>query len=193
MSWAKALGINISRLTERVLSDVIHGSTWEPMGVQTATVQPEMQSGHNGIYLENSVNNESGWRLGRNPPSVLGDIHLVGIPAPRAEVHRRLLSLSRRGRVLSPYPPAQSTQAHHPQPAEVSFCALTRLLSRHLSVPRTRFVDGVSSNPSNTGFGVARQLANPNLTSTRLVKNVAGCCWPPGSEGKNAAVNHLHP
>ena len=25
-----------------------------------------------------------GWRVGRNPPSVLGDIHLVGIPAPQA-------------------------------------------------------------------------------------------------------------
>ena len=25
-----------------------------------------------------------GWRVGRNPPSVLGDIHLIGIPAPQA-------------------------------------------------------------------------------------------------------------
>jgi hypothetical protein len=24
------------------------------------------------------------WRVGRNPPSVLGDIHLIGIPAPQA-------------------------------------------------------------------------------------------------------------
>jgi len=27
-----------------------------------------------------------GWRVGSNPPSVLGDIHLIGIPAPLAEV-----------------------------------------------------------------------------------------------------------
>ena len=26
-----------------------------------------------------------GWRVGRNPPSVLGGIHLIGIPAPPAE------------------------------------------------------------------------------------------------------------
>ena len=115
-----------------------------------------------------------GRRLGRNPPSVLGDIHLIGIPAPRAGVHRRLLSLSRRGRVVSPFPPAQSTQPHHPQPAEVSFCALTRLLSRHLSVPRARYVDGVSSNPSVIGFGVARQLANPTLSSLKPVNKVCG-------------------
>jgi len=34
----------------------------------------------------NKLDNESGWRVGRNPPSVLGDIHLIGIPAPPAEV-----------------------------------------------------------------------------------------------------------
>jgi len=28
-----------------------------------------------------------GRRLGRNPPSVLGDIHLIGIPAPPAEIN----------------------------------------------------------------------------------------------------------
>jgi hypothetical protein len=91
---AKALGINISRLTEKALADSIR--TWEYMGVQTATVQPEMQSIQNQSDSENTVRNELGWCVGRNPPSVLGDIHLIGIPAPLAEVHRRLLSLSRR-------------------------------------------------------------------------------------------------
>jgi len=28
---------------------------------------------------------EAGWRVGRNPPSVLGGIYLIGIPAPPAE------------------------------------------------------------------------------------------------------------
>jgi len=30
--------------------------------------------------------NNAGWRVGRNPPSVLGDIHLIGIPAPPADI-----------------------------------------------------------------------------------------------------------
>jgi len=160
---AKALGINLSRLTERTISSSIGNHTY--MYVQNATVQPELQSNRNGVSLENPLENKTGRRVGCNPPSVLGDIHLIGIPAPRAGVHRRLLSLSRRGRVLSPYPPASSTQAHHlRQPAEVSFCALTRLLSRHLMVPRARYVDGVSSNPSSEGFGVAHQLVDPTLS-----------------------------
>ena len=122
-------------------------------------------------------------RVGRNPPSVLGDIHLIGIPAPQAGVHRRLLSLSRRGRVLSPFPPASSTQAHHlPQPAEVSFCALARLLSRHLMVPRARFVDGVSSNPWFTGFGVARQLADPSWIGLTAVNKPYGKRYCHGTE-----------
>ena len=127
---------------------------------ESARTKQTVTRSHN---LENAVS-ESDRRLGRNPPSVLGDIYLIGIPAPQAGVHRRLLSLSRRGRVLSPYPPASSTQAYHlPRLAEVSFCALTQLLSRHLMVPRARYVDGVSSNPSFRGFGVARQLADPIL------------------------------
>ena len=63
---------------------------------------------------------------------------------------------------ISPLPPASSTQAHHPpRLAEVSFCALTRPLSRHLTMPRIRHVGGVSSSPSHIGPGVAHQLANP--------------------------------
>gem|GEM_PF-6385429 len=63
---------------------------------------------------------------------------------------------------ISPLPPASSAQAHHfSRLAEVSFCALTRLLSPHLTMPRVRHVGGVSSGPSRLEPGVARQLANP--------------------------------
>ena len=34
----------------------------------------------------NSSREMCGWRVGRNPPSVLGDIHLIGIPASLAAV-----------------------------------------------------------------------------------------------------------
>jgi hypothetical protein len=54
------------------------------MGVQHTTVQAEMQSIQNGTDSENAVDNETGQRVGCNPPSVLGDIHLIGIPAPQA-------------------------------------------------------------------------------------------------------------
>ena len=55
-------------------------------GVQHTTVQTEIQSTQNESDSENSLQNVEGWRVGRNPPSVLGDIHLIGIPAPLAEV-----------------------------------------------------------------------------------------------------------
>ena len=45
-----------------------------------------MQSTQNETSSQKSVSNELGRRLGRNPPSVLGDIHLIGIPAPPAEI-----------------------------------------------------------------------------------------------------------
>ena len=81
---AKALGINISRLTEQAIVDCIGKRTY--MHVQNATVQPEMESTEYGTNLANRVENNTGWRVGRNPPSVLSDIHLIGIPAPPAEV-----------------------------------------------------------------------------------------------------------
>ena len=81
---AKVLGINISRLTGRALSETIR--TWEYMHIQTATVKPEIQSTEYETNLENRVQNNAGWRVGRNPPSVLSDIHLIGIPAPLAAV-----------------------------------------------------------------------------------------------------------
>jgi len=56
------------------------------MGVQTATIQPQIQSVQNESNSANRVANDAGWRVGSNPPSVLGDIHLIGIPAPPAEV-----------------------------------------------------------------------------------------------------------
>ena len=34
----------------------------------------------------NEIGHVEDWRVGRNPPFVLGDIHLIGIPAPLAEV-----------------------------------------------------------------------------------------------------------
>ena len=83
---AKSLGINISRLTEKALIDCIQRSKWEYMGVQHATIQTEMQQTQNERKSANPLDNELGRRLGRNPPSVLGDIHLVGIPAPQAEL-----------------------------------------------------------------------------------------------------------
>jgi len=53
---------------------------------QTTTVQSETESIENESDSSNKLENELGWRVGRNPPSVLGDIHLIGIPAPLAEV-----------------------------------------------------------------------------------------------------------
>jgi hypothetical protein len=52
--------------------------------VQSAIVQPGIQSLQNHSRLDDTVRNESDWRVGRNPPSVLSDIHLVGIPASQA-------------------------------------------------------------------------------------------------------------
>ncbi len=56
------------------------------MHVQTTTNQSEIRSNQNESNSANRVANELGWRVGSNPPSVLGDIHLIGIPAPPAEV-----------------------------------------------------------------------------------------------------------
>ena len=98
---AKIHGINISRLTEQALADSIGKCTY--MHVQSDIGLTKMQSTQNGTDSENALDNELGWRLGRNPPSVLGDIHLIGIPAPQAGVHWRLLSLSRRGQAFHPY------------------------------------------------------------------------------------------
>jgi len=100
---AKSLRINISRLTEKALIECIQQSKWEYMGVQTATIQSEMQPTQNESKSANELDSELGWCVGRNPPSVLGDIHLIGIPAPLAEFHWRLLSLSRRGQAFHPY------------------------------------------------------------------------------------------
>ena len=82
---AKASGINISRLTEQAITECIR-SKWEYMGVHDTTIQPEIQSTQNESRSGNGVQDIEGWRVGRNPPSVLGDIHLIGIPAPLAEV-----------------------------------------------------------------------------------------------------------
>ena len=101
--------------------------------------------------------------LGRNPPSVLGGIHLVGIPAPRAEFHWRLLSLSQRGRVISPSPPASSTQAHHPPRQGGGFLSapkpgLSADTSRcHASATWMEFPQAHQSREP----GAAHQLANP--------------------------------
>ncbi len=101
---AKALGINLSRLTEKAIVASIGNRTY--MHVQndiSRMVHIEMQPTQNESKSVNELDNESGWRVGRNPPSVLGDIHLIGIPAPPAGGHWRLLSLSRRGRAFHPY------------------------------------------------------------------------------------------
>jgi len=50
-----------------------------------ATIQLETQSMQVDTKSENSLRDEVSRRVGRNPPSVLGDIHLIGIPAPRAK------------------------------------------------------------------------------------------------------------
>ena len=80
---AKALGINISRLTEKAIAASTGNRTY--MHVQSDIVQPEMQSTQNGTNSENGLDDEVSWRVGRNPSSVLGDIHLIGIPAPQAK------------------------------------------------------------------------------------------------------------
>ena len=82
---AKTSGINISRLTEQAITECIR-SKWEYMGVQHTTIQPEIQSTRNESRSGIGVQDIEGWRVGSNPPSVLGDIHLIGIPAPPAEV-----------------------------------------------------------------------------------------------------------
>jgi len=79
---AKALGINTSRLTEQAIADSTGKRTY--MHVQSDIVQAEMQTAGNKRDFENAVNNVTGRRVGCNPPSVLGDIHLIGIPAPPA-------------------------------------------------------------------------------------------------------------
>ena len=84
---AKSLRINISRLTEKALIDCIkpikmgvHGSTAHYNSSRSAYRRKMAQI--QGMHSDN----ELGWRVGSNPPSVLGDIHLIGIPAPLAEV-----------------------------------------------------------------------------------------------------------
>ena len=79
---AKAVGINLSRLTERAIAASIGNRTY--MHVQNDIVQAEMQTTGNKPDLENGLDNDWGCRVGRNPPSVLCDIRLIGIPAPRA-------------------------------------------------------------------------------------------------------------
>ena len=79
---AKAVGINLSRLTEKAIAASIGNHTY--MHVQSDIVQADMQTAGNESDSENTLKNKEGQRVGRNPPSVLGDIHLIGIPAPPA-------------------------------------------------------------------------------------------------------------
>lgn len=74
---AKTLGINVSRLTEKVLAYSVRTWEYNQLPFNKKTNPPR-------IILVNSLRNDSDWRVGRNPPSVLGDIHLIGIPAPQA-------------------------------------------------------------------------------------------------------------
>ena len=76
-----------SRLTEKPIAASIGKRTY--MHVQSdiqVDTQAEIQSTENKPRSENAVQDVVGWRVGSNPPSVLGDIHLIGIPAPPAEV-----------------------------------------------------------------------------------------------------------
>ena len=82
-----------------------------------------------------------GWRVGRNPPSVLCSICLIGEPAPRADVHRRLFPLSQHNG--SPFHPCTSPPSgtiredpshhRHMVPAGYRFCAPTQALARQLT------------------------------------------------------------
>ncbi len=83
---AKAVGINISRLTEKPIAASIGNRTYMHVQSDIETKAQDLELAQNEIDLEKRVDNESGWRVGSNPPSVLGDIHLIGIPAPPAEV-----------------------------------------------------------------------------------------------------------
>jgi len=49
-----------------------------------------------------------GWRAGRNPLSVLGDMRLRGPPASQVEVHRRLFALAPREAAVSMLPSPSS-------------------------------------------------------------------------------------
>jgi len=53
-----------------------------------------------------------GWRAGRNPPSVLGSIRLIGVPAPRAELIGAYYPFHSAGRLFHP-PSNRSASPHH--------------------------------------------------------------------------------
>jgi len=85
---ARKSGLTLSRVVENILREQIirtHTYTYVHSS-DSPTVQPEIQSTEHGPNYANRVQNITGWRVGRNPPSVLSDIHLIGIPAPLAEV-----------------------------------------------------------------------------------------------------------
>jgi len=113
--------------------------------VQPATIQPEMQSTEHETNLANGVQNNAGWRVGRNPPSVLSDIHLIGIPAPLAEVTGAYYSFHGVGWHFTLTVRLLNASASLSMADRGSFCALTRSLDRHFTVSRFRPVDGVSS------------------------------------------------
>ncbi len=165
---AKSLGINMSRLTEQSIADSIGKRTY--MHVQNDIVQIEMQSTGNKPDLENREDNETGWCVGRNPPSVLGDIHLIGIPAPWAVLTGAYYPFHSVCRHFTLTANLLNASASQSRMAEVFFCALTQPLGRHLTVPRDRHVDGVSSSPSRIGPGVARQLTNPMILTVLAVQ-----------------------
>ena len=111
-----------------------------------------------------------GQRVGRNPPSVLGDIHLVGIPAPQAAFTGAYYPFHGVCRLFTLTASLLNASASSSLAGGGIFSApLTQPLGRHLAVPRFRHVDGVSSGPSRIGPGVAHQLANPNNSSAIAV------------------------
>jgi len=74
-----------------------------------------------------------GWRPGRNPPSVLGSIHLIGVPAPHTVLIGAYYSFHNVGRLFHPHQAAQRLRIIVCGLARSPFCARARTLIRHFT------------------------------------------------------------
>jgi len=93
-----------------------------------------------------------GRRVGRNPPSVLGDIHLIGIPAPRTELTGVYYPFHGMGRSFHPHcQPPQRMRILVLGLGWVRFCNVARPLGQRLAAPCLRRVGGVSSDHHGSG------------------------------------------
>src|SRR5512136_893917 len=105
---------------------------------------------------------QSGWRAGRNPPFVLGSIHLIGLPASHAELIDAYYPFHRVAWHISPSIGLLNVSASKPNTDQGSFLRQSS-----------------DSNPSLTGHASAKWVEFPQAYARKL---------PTGSPAKR---NHI--